>query len=135
MNLRRQRSSSQARSHRLLAIEQLLPQSEGRGRDIVGGGFGGPMLGHQFPPTQVAESLTLQHDVQQSLAAGKPLLSSDFSAQLLDSLVYLTLCFSCRLLALIEFGVADVQYPIVQSTRRVEEASLCLLYTSPSPRD
>ena len=73
MNLRRQRSSSQVRSHRLLAIEQLLPQSEGRGRDIVGGGFGGPVLGHQFPPAQFADSLALLSEILLGLAIGKGL--------------------------------------------------------------
>mgnify|MGYP004406391465 CR=1 FL=1 len=82
------------------------------------------MLGHQFPPAQVADSLTLQHDVQQGLAAGKALLSNEFSAQLLDSLLTLSLFSLNLLIALIEFGVADVQYPVVQSTWRVEEASL-----------
>ena len=92
--------------------------------DGVGRRAGRLVLGDQFVPAQVADSSALQFEFQHSPAEGCTLLSREVPAKKLGSLFLLSSQPTLPLLALVEFGIADVQYLIVQSVWWVGESGL-----------
>jgi len=82
------------------------------------------VLGNQFVPAEITNSLALQLKIHLSLTSGKSSLNPKFSAQESDSSFALSRFSRFRFIALVENGVADVQYLIVQTEWGIEEAGL-----------
>ena len=92
--------------------------------DRAGGRSDSLVLGHQFPPTQVTDSSTLQSETQLSLASGKRLLPHGLNSELHDAPSDGSGQVAGGMPALEAVGVADVQGRIVESSRWFEEAGL-----------